>query len=278
MDYKTCTAEKFRPEHQVSMYSSNSIRTASSTTPTRCAVLLAVLISVVCSWNTYLFGTTKNQELSDIDVDAESNFEHLSLFEQELINEALSNSGVELDSTCESQVNSTGRLAAFLVKHDVEDSSDKFQPINYRYPYPFSEEQGVAKTIPIDLKTVSMESKAIDGQITYTAHPSDLLYEGMSEEDILLDLEDIHVEFTIDLDSRLLKSMELSLVKPTKVYFGITIQELRMDYSFEYVAEVGSNVVTSLSHQMKGRLWLVFNPWFKITERYSYSQCLDQLN
>lgn len=278
MDYQTCTAEELRREYQVSMIFYNSVRAESSNTPNRWAVLLAVLLSVVCSWNTYLFGTTKNQELPSIDADTESNFENLSLFEQELINEALSNSGVELDSTCESQVNSTGRLAAFLVKHDVVESSDEFQSINYRYPYPFSEEQGIAKTIPIDLNTVSTKGKPTDGQITYTAHPSDLLYEGMSEEDILLDLEDILVEFTIDLDTRLLKSMELRLIKPTKVYFGITIQELQMDYSFEYVAAVGSNVVTSLSHKMKGRLWVVFNPWFKITERYSYSQCLDHLN
>jgi len=260
------------------MNSFYSVRTESSNTSIRCTVLLAVFLFVVCCSSIYLFGTTVNQVLPIHDTDTESNFEHLSLFEQELINEALNNSGVELNSNCESQVNSKGQLAAFFKTRDVEDSSDEFQPVNYRYPYPFSEEQGIAKTIPIDLNTVLKKSKLTEGQITYTAHPSDLLYEGMSEEDKLLDLEDLSVEFTIDLDTRLLKSMELRLIKPTKVYFGIKIRELQMDYSFDYVAEVGSNVVTSFSHKMKGRLWVVFNPWFEVTERYSYSECEEQIN
>ena len=198
---------------------------------------------------------------------------HLARVERELITDAISNSGLELQSDCESKVHTESQLAAFFGTWDVVEESADFQPSSYKYPYPFSESKGIARTIPVELSTVSIKDSQDDRRVTYSAQPAASLYDGLSEEDKIFELEDLVIEFTIDLSTRRLSSMELKLIEPTEVYFGITIQELQMQYSFEYVSEVDAVVVTSLFHRMKGNLWLIFRPWFEINETYSYREC-----
>ena len=224
----------------------------------------------------------------------EFSLDHLTESHQELVSQALRTGGIEVDSACSVEKRLTTDIRVFMKRESVE-AHEKFHPhkgmkdlapkegqtSDWRaiagdstaYPYPFSEDQVISKTVPVNLSTVQLKGDREGKNAVYTSHPSELLYAKLSERDRLIPLEKMELEFEIDTESKQLIRQKLRLLKPQRVYFGIKIRKLELAYDFEQNDQVNRNVMVSQSQYMGGRLWLVSRPRFEIDASFDYDDC-----
>ena len=244
----------------------------------------------------FQYGSSEQkQTLRDI-ARAEFNVDHLSEYDRDLVNEALDRSGIEVHSTCRIDMNATGSLGAFFVRHRLEQNT-RFDPdlgvfetpsakdrdsqstawkkVNgdfTEYPYPFGDARLIPKVIPVNLNSINVVDRD-ETRVRYTARPSALLFETMRPEERILDSEQLSVEFDIDPTTRRLSSLTLYLPEGVRVYRGIKITNLKFEYEFEDDPTVKRNVLKRVNHAMKGRIAGIFRPNFAFTTDLSYVDC-----
>ena len=233
----------------------------------------------------------------------EFSLDHLSVTDQQLLTEALSKSGVEVQSTCKVHKETTANVKAFFRSYD-ETSKIFFFPANagqrasyqiyeslgsphiiqdleYQpitedaadYPYPLSEAIAVIKPIPINLSSIAETSRA-DSTVTFEAYPSKLLYAKLSKEDLLWNLDDATVTFEVDLNRKRMNWLNLQLKKPVSPHILVRIAGFQLKYEFEDHEVLKRNVVKSVDHYMIGRLALVFRPNLHTTNVFTYESCV----
>lgn len=234
--------------------------------------------------------------------ESEFDLSHLSQEDQNVLSEALSKSGIEVQSACVVNKETTAKVGAFFrnwnmvqmtkyhppskdhpYSHLVEetDEADKSdQPITRRsysqdatdYPYPLSEANAVIKLVPINLSTTKVLERTAES-VTFEADPSELLFTNLSEEDQLWTAEDSRVVFNIDLQRNRLNWLKYELKESVKVHTFVRISDFQLSYEFVEDEALNRNVVRSVDHSMKGRLALLFRPNLKISNSFSYDTC-----
>lgn len=232
----------------------------------------------------------------------EFDLSHLSQDDQNILSEALSKSGIEVQSACVVNKETTAKIGAFfrnwnmiqLTKYhppsqdrpythlveETEESKDDSRATTRRtysqvatdYPYPLSEANAVIKIVPINLSTVKVLERTADS-VTYEADPSELLFANLSEEDQLWEADDSRVVFNIDLQRIRLNWLKYELKESVKVYNFVRISDFQLNYEFVENEALNRNVVRSVDHSMKGRLALLFRPNLKISNSFSYDSC-----
>ena len=232
----------------------------------------------------------------------EFNLSHLSADDQKVLTEALSKSGIEVQSACVVNKETSAKVGAFFrnwnmiqvtkyhpptqehpFSHLVEETeeSDKNGPPTTRrsysqqatdYPYPLSEANAVVKLVPINLSTTKVVERTADS-VTFEADPSELLFANLSEEDQLWTADDSRVVFDIDLQRKRLNWLKYELKESVKVYNFVRISDFQLNYEFVEDEALNRNVVRSVDHSMKGRLALLFRPNLKISNSFSYDSC-----
>lgn len=234
--------------------------------------------------------------------ESEFDLSHLSSEDQEVLNESLSKSGIEVQSACVVNKETTAKIGAFFrnwnmvqmtkyhpptedhpyshLVEETEESNDNSQAPTRRlysqeatdYPYPLSEANAVIKIVPINLSTTQVLERTSDSA-TYEANPSELLFANLSEEDQLWTADDSRVVFNIDLQRKRLNWLKYELKESVKVYNFVRISDFQLNYEFVEDEALNRNVVRSVDHSMKGRLALLFRPNLKISNSFSYDTC-----
>ena len=229
----------------------------------------------------------------------ELSLDHLSREDQDLLDEALRYSGVEVHHSCVIDETTRAKLRAFLVrwapdrnvryhpKHGYKDllqSRDNEQTQSgwqkqysdvAEYPYPFSEAQVLSKVVPIDLSSIQLQSRS-DTTAQYSGLPSRLLIASVAENNIV-EREDLKVDFTVNLETKRVTSLTLYLPESVRVYRGISLRELSITYKFENDAISDRNVLVSMDQTMKGRIWLTFRPNLTVQSKFSYVECEEEV-
>lgn len=234
--------------------------------------------------------------------ESEFDLSHLSQEDQNILSEALSKSGIEVQSACVVNKETTAKIGAFFrnwnmvqstkyhppsqdhpYSHLIEETeeADKNGPPTTRrsysqdatdYPYPLSEANAVIKLVPINLSTTRVVERTADS-VMYEADPSELLFANLSEEDQLWTANDSRVLFNIDLGRNRLNWLKYELKESVKVYNFVRISDFQLSYEFVEDKALNRNVVRSVDHSMKGRLALLFRPNLKISNSFSYDTC-----
>ena len=242
-----------------------------------------------------------NVEKSELLSIAKEEFDlsHIANKERALLDEALAFSGVEVENTCEVEKKVDGQINVFFRRmkqsthelfhpdlgifnlqreetiDNVESSWRKIQGSYTEYPYPLAEAQVLPKVIPVDLSSIELASQT-DSKLRYTASPSNLLFSFMRPQDRILSKDDLTVEFEVDRSTRRMTKQSLSLDGRKKVYRGINIRQLLVDYEFDHDTVADRNVMTSMHHSMSGRIFGLFRPNFAISTRLTYRKCLGE--
>ncbi len=230
--------------------------------------------------------------------DKEFSLDHLAKEDQDLLDEALRYSGVEVHHSCVIDETTRAKLRAFLVRwapdrnvryhpthgyKDLLESRDNEQTQSgwqkqysdvAEYPYPFSEAQVLSKVVPIDLSSIQLQSRS-DTTAQYSGLPSRLLIASVAENNIV-DREDLKVDFTVNLETKRVTSLTLYLPESVRVYRGISLRELSITYKFENDAISDRNVLVSMDQTMKGRIWLTFRPNLTVQSKFSYVECEEE--
>lgn len=252
--------------------------------------------------DTYHLADNEQRKILKEIYESEFNLSHLSADEQNVLTEALSKSGIEVQSACVVNKETTAKIGAFfrnwnmiqLTKYhpptqdhpfshlveETEESDKDGQPTTRRsysqvatdYPYPLSEANAVIKLVPINLSTTRVLERTADSA-TYEADPSELLFANLSEEDQLWTADDSRVLFNIDLDRNRLNWLKYELKESVKVYNFVRISDFQLNYELVEDEALNRNVVRSVDHSMKGRIALVFRPNLKISNSFSYDTC-----
>jgi hypothetical protein len=234
--------------------------------------------------------------------ESEFDLSHLSPDDQNVLSEALSKSGIEVQSACIVNKETTAKVGAFFrnwnmiqetkyhppspehpyshLVEETEESKRKDQPTKRRsysqdatdYPYPLSEANAVIKLVPINLSTTKVVERTADS-VTFEAVPSELLFANLSEEDQLWTAEDSRVVFNIDIERKRLNWLKYELKESVKVHTFVRISDFQLSYEFVEDEALNRNVVRSVDHSMKGRLALLFRPNLKISNSFSYDTC-----
>ena len=228
----------------------------------------------------------------------EFNMDHLAQEDQDLLNEALRYSGVEVQHACVIDQHTRANFGAFLgrwahernvryhptrgFKNLLESKGDEGEQNGWRklftdtadYPYPFSESEVLSKVVPIDLSSIQLLDRS-NSRATYTGMPSRLLVASVAEDNIV-EREDLNVEFIVNLETKRVTTLTLNLPEPVRVYRGISLRELRITYKFEDDAISDRNALVSMDQTMKGRIWLLFQPKLAVQSKLSYVECEEE--
>ena len=223
---------------------------------------------------------------------------HLAKEDQDLLDEALRYSGVEVHHACVIDQITRAKFRAFFGRwapdrnvryhptHGFKDLLDS--PIEVQeqtgwkklfggfseYPYPFSEAQVLAKVSPIDLSSIQLQSRS-DTTAQYTGLPSMLLTASVAEDNIV-EREDLAIDFTVNLETKRITTLTLYLPKSVRVYHGIRLQKLSIEYEFENDPISNRNVLGSMEQSMKGRIWFLFRPKLSVMSKLTYIECLEE--
>ena len=230
--------------------------------------------------------------------EAEFSLDHLAQEDQDLLDEALRYSGVEVHHACVIDQNTRAKFRAFFGRwapdryvryhptrglKDLKESQDEeliqsewkriYTDIS-EYPYPFSEAQVLSKVVPIDLSSIQLQSRT-DTTAQYTGLPSRLLIASVAEDNIV-EREDLAIDFSVNLESKRITTLSLYLPKSVRVYRGIRLQTLSIIYEFENDPISNRNVLVSMRQTMKGRIWFLFRPKLSVVSKLSYVKCEDE--
>lgn len=231
---------------------------------------------------------------------AESEFslDHLAQEDQDLLDEALRYSGIEVHHACVIDQHTGANFGAFLGRwaHDrnvryhpthgsknlLDVKGDEGERTGWQklitdaadYPYPFSESEVLYKVVPIDLSSIQLHDRS-DSTATYTGLPSRLLIASVAEDNIV-ERKDLKVDFTVNLKTKRVTSLTLYLPKPVRVYRGISLRELNITYKFEDDDTSDRNVLVNMNQSMKGRIWLLFRPKLNVQTKLSYVECEEE--
>lgn len=229
----------------------------------------------------------------------EFSIDHLAQEDQDLLDDALRYSGVEVHHSCVIDETTRAKLRAFLVRW-APDRNVRYHPtLGYKdllesqndeqiqsgwqkqysdvveYPYPFSEAQVLSKVAPIDLSSIQLQSRS-DTTAQYTGLPSRLLIASVAEDNIV-EREDLKVDFTVNLETKRVSKLTLYLPESVKVFRGISLRELSITYKFENDAISDRNVLVSMDQTMKGRIWFTFRPNLTVQSKFSYVECEEEV-
>lgn len=248
--------------------------------------------------STFHWGNEQQKATLRSIADNEFSMDHLAQEDQDLLDEALRYSGVEVHHACVIDQSTRAKFQAFLGRwaHDTkvryhptlgsrdlsEPQDDERQQLGWKklfteisdYPYPFSEAQVLSKVVPIDLSSIQLEGRS-DTTARYTGLPSRLLIASVAEDNIV-EREDLSVDFIVDLQSKRVSTLTLYLPKSVRVYRGISLRVLNLTYEFEYEAVSKRNVLVSLHQTMNGRIWLLFRPKLTMQSKLSYVECEEE--
>lgn len=228
----------------------------------------------------------------------EFDLSNLPVSDQALLKEALRYSGVEVHRACVVDVLVDGTVGAFLRRFHQQEhrrfnpqlgvlelmpqkdpgNDSTWKPIqgeHTAYPYPFGDQPLIPKLIPVNLSTIQPQERE-DSIATYIARPSALLFANEPAETRILSPDDLIVEMSVDTVRKRLTKLVLRLVKPTKVYFAVRINSIKITYEFVQDENLGSNVLSHIEASMKGRLGGVFRPNFDVSTSLQYSDCMMQ--
>ena len=230
--------------------------------------------------------------------EAEFSLDHLAQEDQDLLDEALHYSGVEVHHACVIDQNTTAKVRAFfgrwvldrnvryhptlgfkeLLDPQVDEREQKgwkklFSDVS-EYPYPFSEAQVLSKVVPIDLSSIQLQSRS-DTTAQYTGLPSMLLTASVAEDNIV-EREDLAIDFSVNLETKRITTLSLYLPKSVRVYRGIRLQKLSITYEFENDPISNRNVLGSMEQSMKGRIWFLFRPKLSVASKLTYVECLEE--
>lgn len=230
--------------------------------------------------------------------DKEFSLDHLAQEDQDLLDEALRYSGVEVHHACVIDQNTAAKVRAFfgrwaldrnvryhptlgfkeLLDPQVDEREQKgwkklFSDVS-EYPYPFSEAQVLSKVVPIDLSSIQLQSRT-DTTAHYTGLPSRLLIASVAEDNIV-EREDLAIDFSVNLESKRITTLSLYLPTSVRVYRGIRLQTLSIIYEFENDPISNRNVLARMQQTMKGRIWFLFRPKLSVVSELKYVECLEE--
>ncbi len=246
------------------------------------------------------FHRASEQHKATLRAIAENEFslDHLAQEDQDLLNEALRYSGVEVHHACVIDQNARANFRAFFGRwaHDrnvryhpthgfknlLDVKGDEGERNEWQklitdaadYPYPFSESEVLPKVVPIDLSSIQLQDRS-DSTARYTSLPSALLIASVAEDNIV-ERKDLKVDFIVNLKMKRVTSLTLYLPMPVSVYTGISLRELKITYKFEDDAISDRNVLVSMNQTMKGRIWLLFRPKLAVLTKLSYVECAEE--
>ena len=246
----------------------------------------------------FTFHRANEQEKATLRSIAEKEFslDHLEREDQDLLDDALRYSGVEVHHACVIDEATRAKLRAFLVRW-APDRNVRYHPtLGYKdlmasqdddqngwnkqfsdvaeYPYPFSEAQVLSKVVPIDLSSIQLQSRS-DTTAQYTGLPSRLLTASIADDNIV-EREDLKVDFIVNLETKRVTTLTLYLPKSVRVFRGISLRELSITYKFEDDAISERNVLVSMDQTMKGRIWFSFRPKLTVLSKFSYVECAEE--
>lgn len=249
---------------------------------------------------TFHFGNEEQKAKLRSIAEEEFSLDHLSKEDQDLLNEALQYSGVEVHKSCVIERSTNGKIRAFLgrwnpeehmtyhpslgskgIAHDEKPKDDELPDWKtvvgdyVEYPYPFSEEMVIPKAIPVNMSTIRLVSRD-ESEVRFTARPSSLLMAKLSEADQLVSEEDLAIEFVVDKKSKRISKQSMSLEHPVRVYRGIGIRELSVSYEFAIDPISRRHVMTNMSHTLRGNIWWVVRPSLAIDTDLNYIECLEE--
>lgn len=232
----------------------------------------------------------------------EFSLDHLSKEDQELLNEALQYSGVEVHKSCVIERSTNGKIRAFLgrwnpeehmtyhpslgskgISHDEKPKDDELPDWKtivgdyVEYPYPFSEEMVIPKAIPVNMSTIRLVSRD-EFEVHFTARPSSLLMAKLEETDRIVTEKDLAIDFVIDKMSKRISRQAMYLEHPVRVQRGISISELNVDYEFAIDPISNRHVMTTMSHTLRGNIWWVVRPSLAVDTDLNYLECLEEPN
>ena len=248
--------------------------------------------------STFRYGTDEQKATLRSISEQEFSLAHLTQEDQDLLNEALRYSGVEVHHTCVIDRVTSAGIRAFLGRWNPDEHA-RYHPLHgskmlngtedaqqdepewttiatdfSEYPYPFSEAQVLPKAVPIDLSSIQPKDRS-NTSVVFTGYPSRLLVEQVGEDNIV-EREDLAVDIEVDLQSRRVLSTALYLPKPVRVHRGISLRELSITYKFENDAVSNRNVLISMHQTMKGRIWLLVRPKLTVDTDLSYVECFAE--
>lgn len=245
---------------------------------------------------TFEYATEQQKDRLKEIAEREFSLVHLPEYERELVEEALRMSGLETQSVCAIDMQVSGYLGAFLVKREHEEQTlfdpglgvMEMPPKNKKdaqeprwrkvlgsyteYPYPLGEARLIPKVIPVNLSSITV-LESTDHEVKFRATPSALLFEKMKPEDQILTAEHLGIDLTVNRKTRRVSRLSLYLLEGVNVYRGIRIADVRFDFELADDAHTNQNVLTSVSHFMKGRLYWLFRPSFKFTTTLRHKRC-----
>lgn len=230
--------------------------------------------------------------------EAEFSLDQLAQEDQDLLDEALRYSGVEVHHACVIDQNTRAKFRAFFGRwapdkyvryhptrgfKDLKKSQDEeliqsewkriYTDIS-EYPYPFSEAQVLAKVVPIDLSSIQLQSRS-NTTAQYTGLPS-MLFTASVAEDNIVEREDLAIDFSVNLETKRITTLTLYLPKSVRVYRGIRLQKLSITYEFENDSISNRNVLASMQQTMKGRIWFLFRPKLSVVSKLKNVECLEE--
>ena len=244
--------------------------------------------------STFHLGNAKQRQYLVETLEREFSLTHLPESHRQLIEEALRHSGVEVHNACEIERKSDTNIRAFFrrwspqehhlyhpelglknLNKTEEDSSDLDWQPHYddltEFAYPFAEPQVVPKAVPVNLSSVHVVQESEDS-IELTAEPSRLLVAKIPNDNIV-DIQDLVIDFKVNQHTRRVTEMQLRLREPIRVYRGIKLNELTLNFEFGDDLVSGRNVLLHTNQTMRGRLWATFRPRLQIHSQLTYNQC-----
>ncbi len=249
---------------------------------------------------TFQYGNDEQKATLRSIAEEEFSLEHLSQEQQDLLNEALQYSGVEVHKSCVIERSTNGKIWALLRKWSPEEYMTYHPSLGTReipkagkeesgeerkwkavlgdyveYPYPFSESMVLPKAIPVNMSTIRLVHED-DSEVSFTAKPSSLLMAKLTEEDRIVSESDLVIDFVVDKKSKRLSRQSMYLEDPVRVLRGIRIKELNVDYEFAEDPISNRNVMTRMSHTLRGNIWWVVRPHLAIDTGLNYVECLTE--
>ena len=248
--------------------------------------------------STFSYASDQQKETLRSIAEEEFSLDHLTQEDQDLLDEALRYSGVEVHPACVIDQHTCARFRAFLGRW-APDRDVRFHPAHgfkdllksqdsellvsewtmivsdiAEYPYPFSEAQVLPKAIPLDLSSIRLRNRT-NTTASFTGYPSRLLIESVAEDNIVA-RKDLAVDFVIGLNSKRVTTQSLYLPKPVRVHRGVSLRELSITYKFENDEISNRNVLVSMNQTMKGRIWVLFRPKLIVESKLSYVECVEE--
>ena len=252
---------------------------------------------------TFQYATDEQKATLRSIAEEEFSLEHLPQEQQDLLNEALQYSGVEVHKSCVIERSTNGIIWALLRRWSPEENMSYHPTLGSReipqeegkgenneppkwktvygdyveYPYPFSEAMVLPKAIPVNMSTIRLVQED-DSEVSFTAKPSSLLMAKLTEKDRIVSEDDLVIDFVVDRQTKRIRRQSMYLEDSVRVYRGIRIKELSVDYEFAEDPISNRNVLTSMSHTLRGNIWWVVRPRLAIDTGLNYIECLAEPN